>query len=125
MNGTEHTPEAEQLPGPGLPDAELNIEDLHDFVRLLEAWHGHKVALLHHMLGIPDGTEVIDLDDKPPLVLTGDALRGFQCGLKYALSEIAELPFVTYVDPEEDDEGGEGPQGEGNGSGADATNVAA
>lgn len=75
----------------------LQVNDLNTFVQYLTSWHEGKVALVGHMKSIPDGTEV-SMDNAEPTVLTGDALKGFQLGISYALSELGTLPFVAELE---------------------------
>lgn len=78
----------------------MMIDSLDDFVRVLLHWHQNKVGLLMHMMSIPPGTEVSDSEtpNEPPLVLQGDALKGFQLGLKTALHEMGSLPFEAELE---------------------------
>lgn len=71
----------------------LNSIDL--FAAHLVAWHTRKVAMLEHMLNIPDGTEftVNIAGDEKIVTLTGDALVAFRGGLAIALTEMGTLPF--------------------------------
>lgn len=69
------------------------VEDLDKFVTLLADWHQKKVAMLEHMLKLPEGTEV-SFNDKPPAPLEGDMYQGFLIGLNVALMELGTLPFM-------------------------------
>lgn len=72
----------------------LPITDLDQFAGLLTNWHASKVAVLEHMLSIPEGTEMsIDGGDSVPL--TGDLLAGLKVGINLCLMELGNLPFIT------------------------------
>ena len=73
------------------------VNDLDQFVRVLVAWHAKKVATLRHMKDIPEGTEATQ-DDQPPVILTGDVLKGFRMGLDLALEELGTLPFEAELE---------------------------
>ena len=78
------------------------IQDLHtvgDFFKALNAWHSHKVAILEHMLEIPDGSEVTfpGIGEK---VLSGDMRDGFIVGVALSLIELGKLPFVVEFEAE-------------------------
>lgn len=73
------------------------IETLDGFVRALQHWHHNKVQMLKHLQTIPEGTEVTR-EGHDPLVLTGEALKGFILGLEVALEEVGELPFEAEVE---------------------------
>lgn len=82
------------------------VESLDDFVRMLGQWHQRQVAVIKHMMDVPDGTEVTETDDNTgepikadPLVLTGEARRGFILGLKVALNELGTMPFEVEFEP--------------------------
>jgi hypothetical protein len=78
----------------------VNISDLDTFVRALVHWHTNKIALLKHMLELPEGTEVSN-GDGPPVTLTGDVLAAFKAGLQTALIELGELPFTFALEDED------------------------
>lgn len=86
---------------PAQPET-VEIISLDDFVRALVHWHGNQVAILRHMLDIPEGTEMtVNLgEESGPRVLTidGDTRLGFIAGLMVALSRLGELPFVAETD---------------------------
>lgn len=81
----------------------LEISDIDTFVRHLTAWHGSKIALLGHVIQMPEGTE-FSVEDGPQVVLTGDVRLAFQTGIRFAISELGNLPFTASV--ENDDEEG-------------------
>ena len=72
----------------------LQIEDLDMLVKHLTLWHTSKVAMLKHMLKVPDGTEA-ELNEGEKILLTGDMLKGFRVGVTLGLSELGTLPFVA------------------------------
>lgn len=73
------------------------IASLHEFVQLLQSWHTQQVKAIEHFKDIPEGSEVSD-DDNTPVVLAGEARKGFILGLKTALNFIGELPFVAELE---------------------------
>ena len=78
----------------------VDVQDLGQFVALLQDWHKKQVATMKHMLDIPDGTEVL-VEGEAPMTLTGDVLRGFQMGVNLSLTHLGELPFnAEFVDPD-------------------------
>ncbi len=74
------------------------------FAAHLVAWHKRKVAMLQHMLDIPDGSEfTVNIDSvEQTVILTGDALVAFRGGLATALMELGTLPFVAIAEPAEE-----------------------
>lgn len=73
----------------------IEIDSLDQFVKILTAWHSQKVAVLEHMLTIPEGSEmVVEGEPASPVVMTGDILAGFKAGLGLALMELGTLPFL-------------------------------
>lgn len=82
------------------PDSHT-INDLDTFFGLLTGWHRRQVATLNHMKDVPEGTEVtMEGDGSPPLVLSGDTLRGFQLGIETSLMELGTLPFYAETEDE-------------------------
>ena len=79
-----------------VPDSQelIQVEDLNQFVYHLNNWHQSKVAMLRHMLQIPEGTAA-ELNDGEKVTMTGDILRGFRIGVTLGLSELGTLPFVA------------------------------
>ena len=77
----------------------LVIEDMHQFVQLLVAWHSEKVKVLEHMLQVPDGSVMETNGIKA--TLTGDLLAGFKAGIELALMGLGTLPFAYETDPPE------------------------
>ena len=82
------------------PDQLLFITELSDFIPLLEDWHQRQVKIIEHLQIVPSGQEV-EIEDEPPLILEGDALRGFQLGLSLSLHYLGTLPFNARRDPDE------------------------
>lgn len=81
---TDNTPSSERQ----------TIGDLDTFFHLLTTWHESKVAMLNHMMAVPDGTEVTPVgEETPTITLTGDTLAGFQLGIELSLLELGTLPF--------------------------------
>ena len=70
----------------------IDVESLDDFVHMLVSWYGHKLAILTHMLEMPDGT-AMQVGENEPVVMTGDMLAGFKAGIQLALMELGTLPF--------------------------------
>lgn len=70
----------------------LEVDSLDQFVKLLVSWHTAKVALLKHMLEMPEGN-IMEVDGKD-IALSGDALVAFQAGINVAISEMGQLPFT-------------------------------
>lgn len=82
---------------PPIPET-VEITDVNQFVGILTDWHAQKVAILEHMLQVPDGTEMV-VDDDTPIILTGDMLTGVRAGISLALMELGSLPFVAEMEP--------------------------
>jgi hypothetical protein len=90
MNENQTAPEAAETV------ETIQVDDLNQFVTLLNRWHDTKVRLLKHMEQIPEGT-VIEIDGKDE-EFTGDLRRGFMLGITVSLSELGNLPFAAEVD---------------------------
>jgi hypothetical protein len=92
---------------PAQPQQELlEVTDIDTFVRHLTAWHASKIALLRHMVDMPEGTE-FSVEDGPQTVLTGEVRVAFQTGIRLAISELENLPFEAMVSIDEADAPGE------------------
>jgi len=78
------------------PDT-LEIKDINHFVGLLSRWHQRKVAILNHMLTVPEDAEVM-INEAEPVKMTGEFRKGFELGVSIALSELGELPFVAEME---------------------------
>lgn len=81
---------------PENPDM-LQVDNLDQFVKHLTNWHNSKVAMLKHMLKVPEGTEA-ELNEGEKIILTGDMLKGFRVGITLGLSELGALPFVAELE---------------------------
>ena len=78
----------------------LEVSDLDTFVRYLVSWHSEKVALVKHMLEVPDGAK-FKIGEDEPILLSGETLTTFKLGVQMALMELATLPFVADVEDDE------------------------
>lgn len=87
---------------PTKEDSNLEVTSLDTFVALLSNWHQSKVAGLEHMLQVPAGVEM-QVDDGPPVILSGERLDGFKAGISLALMELGILPFATVSSDTEED----------------------
>jgi hypothetical protein len=63
-----------------------------DLIPMLMLWHKNKVAVLNHLLTLPEGTQATGIKEEQ-YILTGDTLRGFQLGITLSLMELGELPI--------------------------------
>lgn len=70
----------------------IEVDDLDGFVKLLTKWHANKIAVLNHMLLIPEGSDMTSGDQT--IKLEGDLMAGFKAGLEVALMELGTLPFA-------------------------------
>jgi hypothetical protein len=75
----------------------VHVTDIDTFVRLLFAWHDQKVAVLEHVLEIPEGVTIGYNDEntgeKRELELNGDIRQAFILGITLGLMELGTLPF--------------------------------
>lgn len=78
----------------------ISVTNLDQFVAMLSAWHGNRVAQMKKLMDIPEDTEVIIEDVSKPVVLTGDVRTGFLIGITTGLSILGILPFVAEIDEE-------------------------
>lgn len=99
MSAGEKVPPLPQEPAPNL----VEVADLNQFVTMLTAWHSTKVALLKHMLNVPEGT-LTAFDEENYVSLSGDLRAGYQAGLTIALSELGTLPFLAELEQEDSPE---------------------
>jgi len=76
------------------------IETIDQFAAYITAWHSHKVAVLEHMLQVPEGTEM-QVDGGAEVVLEGAVLAAFKAGISVSLMELGKLPFVTQMEEQE------------------------
>ncbi|SEI21413.1 hypothetical protein [Pseudomonas asplenii] len=58
----------------------------------LVAWHQRKIGLIEQVLASPADTEV-QLGVEAPILLTGEALKGFRVGLLWAQSIFGAFPL--------------------------------
>ena len=71
----------------------LMIDNLDSFAEILIKWHEGKVAILNHMLSLPECTEAEC--DGTTVTLAGDMMDGFKLGIELCLMELGTLPFVV------------------------------
>lgn len=71
----------------------VQIEDIQTFANVIMDWHQSKVALLEHMMEIPENTEV-SINEGKSTLLEGDFHKGFILGLTISLMEMGTLPIV-------------------------------
>lgn len=76
--------------------AQIEVSDLDQFVRMLVAWHTAETNRVKMLLVVPEGT-TFEIEDKE-LVLSGDVLEGFKLGAEMALMCLGHLPFVAQVE---------------------------
>lgn len=78
----------------------IEIADLDAFVRVMSAWHTEKVAVVRHLLTMPEGAEfqVGEGEVVTTTVLTGDTLAAFKLGVEMALMQLGTLPFVVELE---------------------------
>ncbi|WP_309296042.1 host nuclease inhibitor protein [Metapseudomonas otitidis] len=77
--------------------------ELRQIAEALITWHASKVQKLEAVLDTPADTE-IRLGDNDPIVLTGEALRGFRAGMAVAKEWFGKFPLSISHDDEGDDE---------------------
>lgn len=75
------------------PSPIVEVTDIDQMVRILIEWNKQKVAILQHMIELPDATQV-DIEEDNPIVLTGDVKRAFQLGIQLSIEELGNLPFT-------------------------------
>lgn len=88
MTATIQTPDTNQ------PEAIVEVTDMDQMVRILIKWNEEKVAVLRHMIDIPEHSQV-EIQNDNPLVLSGDVRRAFQLGIQMSLEELGNLPFTV------------------------------
>ena len=73
------------------------IKSLDQFASLITNWNANTVALLQHMMEIPEGTkvEIVKEGKTETMEMSGTMREGFLLGLFVAMSEIKELPFSS------------------------------
>lgn len=88
MNNTENS-----LPATTEADKDMiDVIDMSTLVKLLARWHANTATRCEHLLELPDG-QVVQIDNDPELVITGDVRKGFLLGVNMALMEFGTLPF--------------------------------
>ena len=75
----------------------VEVNDMGQFIALMQDWHATQVATVHHFTEMPSGVEV-QVEGEEPFLLEGDTLKGFQLGIHMALSYLGELPFYAQGD---------------------------
>jgi hypothetical protein len=78
----------------------VSVTNLDQFVAMLSAWHGNRVAQMNKLMDIPEDAEVIIEDLAQPVVLTGAVRTGFLIGITTGLAILGVLPFVAEIDDE-------------------------
>lgn len=73
------------------------INDVNLFARLIGLWHSNHLKRAEHVLTLPEGVQM-QLDDDPPIILSGDVHKAFLIGANLVLSEFGVLPFVAEMD---------------------------
>lgn len=76
------------------------IESLDQFADLIINWNANTLALLQHMMEIPEGTkvEIVKEGKTETMEISGPLREGFRLGLFVAMSEIEELPFGSHTE---------------------------
>lgn len=98
MKGSMHNLVSPATPiTPPIPET-VEITDVNQFVGILTNWHAKKVAILEHMLQVPEVTEM-QVDGGTSVILTSDMLAGFKAGISVSLMELGILPFVAEMEP--------------------------
>jgi len=82
----------------------INVNTIDDMMSVLYHWHAEKVAVLKHMINVPDEAKVT-IDEKRELILKGEVREAFKLGLTLALIEMGKLPFVVELQGEPMSEG--------------------
>ncbi|MDU9399018.1 host nuclease inhibitor protein [Pseudomonas sp. zfem003] len=78
--------------------------ELREIAEALITWHASKVQKLEAVLDTPADTE-IRLGENDPIVLTGEALRGFRAGMAVAKEWFGKFPLsISHGDEEGGDE---------------------
>ena len=72
----------------------IQVEGLDEFIPLLLEWHQKQVAIVKHLMTVPEGIEV-EVEGNEPFTLAGDTLRAFKMGLDMSLHYLGELPFAA------------------------------
>jgi len=94
----------QSIPETKIAQSELiGIADLDQFVAMLSAWHGNRVAQMNQLMDIPEDTEATLDSQSQPVILTGDVRVGFLIGITTGLAILGKLPFVAELEPEASD----------------------
>lgn len=88
----------------------VDMNDMNTFLQMLMGWHEHQVALVNHLLEIPEDTEIDRGEGTERITLSGDLRKGLIMGVQMALGYLGELPFVAEF--QEEPESQETTQGE-------------
>lgn len=75
----------------------ISVENLHDFVRILTAWHGEQCAAVQQMLAVPEGA-TFQVGEEPEIVLTPASLAAFKLGVEMTMMKLGTLPFVAEIE---------------------------
>jgi hypothetical protein len=94
MNDTTQAPATQVLP------ETVEVDNLDQFVAILNSWHERAVKRAEHFLQVPEGQE-IQIGDDQPLKLEGDLLRAFKAGVNCALMQLGTLPFAAELEADE------------------------
>ena len=78
----------------------VSVTNLDQFVAMLSAWHGNRVAQMQKLMEIPEDAQVTT-DNAEPVTLTGDVRVGFMIGITTGLAILGQLPFVAELDSED------------------------
>lgn len=73
------------------------VEDLNEFVDLINEWHSNAVDTVLHLKNAPPGIE-IKVEDEEAFKLEGDVLKGFKLGIELSLNYLGRLPFEAHED---------------------------
>lgn len=76
------------------PESIIEVTNIDHMVRILVEWNKEQVALLRHMIDMPEGTQV-DIEKDNSIALTGDVRRAFQLGIQLSIEELGNLPFTV------------------------------
>ncbi|MWK59396.1 host nuclease inhibitor protein [Pseudomonas otitidis] len=77
--------------------------ELREIAEALITWHSSRVQKLQAVLDTPADTEV-RLGENDPIVLTGEALRGFRAGIAVAKEWFGKFPLSISHDDGGDEE---------------------
>lgn len=87
----------EQQPTTTAPSGDtVEINDINTFARAVAHWYNQRVALIKHLLTIPEGT-AFEIDDQS-IVIEGITRAGFLFGVELAIIQLGNLPFTAEVE---------------------------